>query len=194
MPRANTRKSSSRKKSTRRSPRSRSSRRAAARKPDAIRMLKEDHQRVSALFERFERARGEDQKQKLAETICSELEVHARIEEEIFYPAVREAIDDDDLMNEAEVEHASAKDLIEQIEATSASDDKYDALVTVLGEYVKHHVKEEEQQMFKKARQAELDLAGLAQRLQERKESLQGGLASRLAGRLKTMGGASAGA
>lgn len=194
MPQAKSRRSSSRKKTARRSPRSRSTRRASSRKPDALRMLKDDHQRVQTLFERFERARGADQKEKLAETICGELTVHAQLEEEIFYPAVREAIDDDDLMNEAEVEHTSAKELIAQIEASSPSDDKYDAMVTVLGEYVRHHVKEEEQEMFKKVRQTDLDLAELAQRLKERKESLQGGPASRLVGRLKTMGGAQAGA
>ena len=166
-----------RRKRSSRAPRKAASRRPATRasgKPDALRMLKEDHQRVQALFARFERTRGEAAKQRLAETICQELTLHARLEEEIFYPATRKAIRDDDLMNEAEVEHASAKDLIVQIEASSASDPRYDALVTVLGEYVKHHVKEEETEMFKKVREAGLDLRALGEAMQERKRALGG--------------------
>jgi hemerythrin superfamily protein len=171
---------------------SRSSKRAGARKPDAIRLLKDDHARVDALFERFERTRGDKQKQKIAETICSELKVHAQLEEELFYPAARAAIAEQDLLNEAEVEHASAKDLIAQIERSSPSDARYDALVTVLGEYVRHHVKEEEGELFKKLRQSDLDLVELGERMQARKRSLLGGPATRAIGRLATMLGAPA--
>jgi hypothetical protein len=171
---------------------SRSSKRAGARKPDAIRLLKDDHARVDALFERFERTRGDKQKQKIAETICSELKVHAQLEEELFYPAARAAIAEQDLLNEAEVEHASAKDLIAQIERSSPSDARYDALVTVLGEYVRHHVKEEEGELFKKVRQSDLDLVELGEGMQARKRSLLGGPATRAIGRLATMLGTSA--
>jgi hemerythrin superfamily protein len=171
---------------------SRSSKRAGARKPDAIRLLKDDHARVDALFERFERTRGDKQKQKIAETICSELKVHAQLEEELFYPAARAAIAEQDLLNEAEVEHASAKDLIAQIERSSPSDARYDALVTVLGEYVRHHVKEEEGELFKKLRQSDLDLVELGERMQARKRSLLGGPATRAIGRLATLLGTSA--
>jgi hypothetical protein len=150
-------------------------------------MLKNDHERVQALFQRFERARGGSQKERIAQTICDELKLHAQLEEELFYPAARAAIDDNDLLNEAEVEHASAKDLIAQIESSSPSDPKYDALVTVLGEYIRHHVKEEEGEMFKKVRRSELDLVDLAERMQARKRSLQGGPASRAVGRLVTL-------
>jgi hypothetical protein len=134
-------------------------------------MLKEDHQRVTAMFDRFERSRGAG-KERLAKTICDELKVHAKLEEEIFYPAVREAIDDAELMDEAEVEHASAKALIGQIEASSASSDKFAAMVVVLGEYIKHHVKEEEGDMFKQVRRSGLDLAALGEEMQARKREL----------------------
>ena len=183
-----------RKKTAKKSARRKAARRPSARRSarnDAISLLKDDHQRVKAMFERFERARGESQKEKLAEQICDELTVHAQIEEEIFYPAAREAIGDDDLMNEAEVEHNSAKELIAQIRASSPSDEKFDALVTVLGEYVMHHVKEEEREMFKKARASDLDLRELGEELAERKRVLTSGSAGeRIAGRIASAVGA----
>ena len=112
-------------------------------------------------------------KQELARTICQELTVHATIEEEIFYPAVRAAIKDNDLLDEAEVEHASCKELIAQIEASDTSDSKFDAKVTVLGEYIDHHVKEERSEMFPKARAARrLDLVALRGVLEARKADL----------------------
>ena len=92
---------------------------------------------------------------------CQELTIHAQIEEEIFYPAVRDGIEDDDLMDEAEVGHASAKDLIAQLEAMEPGNDLYDARFTVLGEYIDHHVKEEQDEMFPKAKKAKLDLKAL---------------------------------
>src|SRR5690606_17756714 len=110
---------------------------------------------------------------------------HAQLEEEIFYPAAREAIGDDDLMNEAEIEHETAKELIARVQASSPSDEKFDALVTVLGEYVMHHVKEEEREMFKQARRAGMDLAGLGEGRAERKRVLTSGSAGeRIVGRL----------
>jgi hypothetical protein len=177
-----------RKRSARRSPR-RTARRSPRRaRNDAISLLKDDHRRVRALFERFERTRGEDRKERLATQICDELKVHTQLEEEIFYPAVREAIEDQEIMNEADVEHASAKDLILQIEASSPADDRYDALVKVLGEYVMHHVKEEEREMFKEARAAGLDLADLGAQLQERKRALvSGSPGEKIAGRIASL-------
>jgi hemerythrin superfamily protein len=157
-----------------------SARRAATRKPNALAMLREDHERVGGMFERFERTRGGAQKERLATTICDELTIHTQLEEQVFYPAVREAIDDDDLMNEADVEHASAKDLIKQIRSSSASDPRYDAMVTVLGEYVKHHIDEEQSEMFKKARAADLDLGLLGDEMREAKRRLKGGLTGRI--------------
>ena len=154
-----------------------SSRRSASRSSnDAIAMLKADHDKVKKMFKEFERLHEEDsadQAEQLAKQICNELTVHTTLEEEIFYPEVRGAIEDDDLIDEAEVEHASAKDLISQIESMSASDDKYAAKVGVLGEYVNHHIKEEQGEMFPKARKAKVDLAELGERMLARKQELK---------------------
>ena len=151
---------------------------AKAAKTDATALLQRDHADVRKLFKQFEKladaeAEGEE-RQALAQQICTMLTVHATIEEEIFYPAAREAEVEEDLLDEAEVEHASAKDLIAQIQSMSPDDELYDAKVKVLGEYVNHHVEEEEGQMFPKCRRAKMDLAGLAQDLAERKAELMG--------------------
>ena len=140
---------------------------------DALALLKADHDLVEGLFDKFEKAGTDKQKDALAEQICSELTIHAQIEEEIFYPAVREAIDEEDLMDEADVEHASAMELIEQIEDSQAGEDKFDAKVMVLGEYIRHHVKEEESEMFPKVRKADLDLKQLGSEMAARKAELQ---------------------
>jgi hypothetical protein len=141
----------------------------------ATRLLKEDHSKVKALFREYE-STGENahkQKQGIVEEVFRELEVHTQIEEEIFYPAVREAISETDLLDEAEVEHTSAKELIAQIEAATEVDDKFDAKVIVLGEYIDHHVKEERNEIFVKARAAKgLDLVAMRDQLAARKEEL----------------------
>ncbi|HEV7432206.1 MAG TPA: hemerythrin domain-containing protein [Steroidobacteraceae bacterium] len=141
---------------------------------DAIALLKADHRQVSAWFAEFEKARTAKQKQELAQKICQALKVHATIEEEIFYPAFLAATEDKDLHHEAEVEHAGAKHLIAQIEASSPADDYYEAKVTVLSEMIKHHVKEEEQPggMFAEARKSDLDLKDLGSKLRARKQEL----------------------
>jgi len=154
-------------------------RRRGARRPDAIGLLREDHERVLAFFDQFERARGGDRKQKLVRQICDELAIHAQLEEEVFYPAVRQAIKDDDLMNEAKVEHQTAKDLIGQLQGMSADDDLFDAKTTVLGEYIRHHVREEQGEMFPQARRASLDLVALGDQLRARKEELTSGIIGR---------------
>lgn len=152
-----------------------------AKQKDACDLLDADHKAVKKLFKEFEeltesRGNTREKKRRLAQRICQELAVHAQIEEEIFYPAIRKAIKDDLMMNEAEVEHASAKDLIAQIEHMDAADAKFDAKVTVLGEYIDHHVKEERNEMFPKARATKVDLVKLRQQLEARKEELMGGL------------------
>jgi hemerythrin superfamily protein len=156
-----------------------SSRRTSAH--EAVKLLTADHKEVKALFKEYDKlvkAEAEDtQKQELAEQICMMLTVHTMIEEEIFYPAAREELaKDQDLLDEAEVEHASAKDLIAQIRESSPSDDLYDAKVTVLGEYIDHHVKEEEKEMFPKVRKTGLDLEALGEEMAARKETLMGEL------------------
>jgi hypothetical protein len=142
---------------------------------DAIALLKADHRKVEQLFEKFESARGAEQKQSLAEQICTELTVHTIIEEEIFYPACKEKIEDDDLVEESFVEHDGAKVLVAEIEAGSPDEEFYDAKVSVLSEMIKHHVKEEEKRsegLFAKAREAGLDMEELGARIKTRKEQL----------------------
>jgi len=141
---------------------------------DAIKLLKADHDEVAGWFEDFEKTNSESKKQKLADQICTALKVHTQIEEEIFYPACREAGIEEDMMDEADVEHDGAKNLIEQIESGKAGDDHWDAKVTVLGEMIKHHVKEEEQRdgMFAKAKKADIDLDQLGAELKARKDEL----------------------
>jgi hypothetical protein len=151
----------------------RGGRRAAPR--DALGLLRADHQLVQELFDKFEKTRAEDRKSALAEQICNELTVHAQIEEEIFYPAVREAIRDEDLIDEATVEHQSAKDLIAQIQPGGSGDELLEAKVTVLGEYVRHHVREEQNELFPQVRKTRLDLKALGQQLMQRKEELMAG-------------------
>lgn len=115
---------------------------------DAIKLLKADHKEVKTWFEEYEKLEAKGDKQALADKICLALTVHAQIEEEIFYPAARPAVDDDALFDEAEVEHGSAKQLIAEIQAMKAGDRLFDAKVIVLGEYIDHHVEEEEEEMF----------------------------------------------
>jgi hemerythrin superfamily protein len=143
---------------------------------DAIALLKADHREVKQLFEEYkdlvDAEGGDEEKQALAEKICALLTVHTTIEEEIFYPAARDALEEQDLLDEAEVEHASAKELIAQIQGMQPAESLYDAKVTVLGEYIDHHVKEEETQMFPKLKKTGLDLGAVGEQLMTRKEEL----------------------
>ncbi|HSV84089.1 MAG TPA: hemerythrin domain-containing protein [Ramlibacter sp.] len=151
---------------------------------DACDLLDADHRAVKRMFKDYEeltgsRARSAAQKKlDLARQICHELTVHAQIEEEIFYPALRAAFKDTDLLAEAEVEHQTAKDLIAQIEGMDEADEMFDAKVTVLGEYIDHHVKEERNEIFPKARSTRrLDLVAMRDELMQRKEELMGEMA-----------------
>ena len=141
----------------------------------AIDLLKEDHDKVKKAFKEFEKMDRSDTEtcRQLVRTVCDDLRVHTMLEEEIFYPAVREAIEDEDIMNEAAVEHETAKTLIEQLDNMEPDDPNYFATFTVLGEYVMHHVKEEEGEMFPQAKKAkELDLEALGEQMRTRKEEL----------------------
>ncbi|HLS79858.1 MAG TPA: hemerythrin domain-containing protein [Steroidobacter sp.] len=142
---------------------------------DAVALLKQDHRTVETLFSEFENAE-ESEQSSIAEKVCQLLTVHAQIEEEILYPAAREALADDeeeaDLVLEAQVEHNTAKELIAKIETMTPDDEEFRATVKVLGEYVKHHVKEEENELFPAMRKAKVDLKELGAQLGERKFGL----------------------
>ncbi len=139
---------------------------------DAIALLKADHEAVSQLFAEFEKSRSVSNKKALVAEICTALSVHAQIEEEIFYPAVKAALKDKLLVPEATVEHAGVKDLIAQLQGVEPDGEMYDAKVKVLSEYVKHHVKEEQSEMFPQAKAASLDMAELGARMATRKAAL----------------------
>ncbi len=169
--------------------------RAAARKAarparalDAIALLRADHQSVSALFDRFEKTRSSTRKKAIVSQVCLELTVHAQIEEEIFYPAVKAALKDKELVPEATVEHASVKDLIAQVKDVEPDGEMYDARVKVMSEFVKHHVKEEQNEMFPKAKASRLDLVALGGQLAERKAALMGAEDNPATAALKKLG------
>ena len=145
---------------------------APAAAKDAIALLKADHEAVSHLFAEYEKTRSVTNKKALVAEICTSLSVHAQIEEEIFYPAVKSALKDKLLVPEATVEHAGVKDLIAQLEGVEPDGEMYDAKVKVLSEYVKHHVKEEQNEMFPKAKASSLDMAELGVRMAARQEEL----------------------
>jgi hemerythrin superfamily protein len=149
---------------------------AVKRTPDAVDLLADDHLAVDALFKKYRKLMSAEapaaERQALANTICRMLTAHARLEEEIFYPAARAAGVESDLMDEADIEHASAKALIGQIEIGTPDADQYDAKVSVLGEYIEHHVVEEHSEMFTKCRRANMDLVGLRTQMEARKEEL----------------------
>jgi hemerythrin superfamily protein len=136
-------------------------------------MLRADHKLVAGLFEEFEAAKNGAKKKALAEQICRELTIHAQIEEEIFYPAVKDALKDTDMVPEAVVEHATLRSLIAEIRAHDTDEEMWKAKVKVLGEYTQHHVKEEEKEMFPQARETDLDMEDLGAMMQQRKEELQ---------------------
>ena len=143
---------------------------------DAIELLTADHRNVEKLFKKYEKLAEDggtyNEREALAATICAELTVHAQVEEEIFYPAARDTLDEEDLVDEAIVEHATANDLIAQLADMSPDDDLYDAKVKVLGELIEHHVEEEEEEMFPKLKKAKLDTASLGPKMVERKQQL----------------------
>jgi hemerythrin superfamily protein len=147
----------------------------------ALDVLKQDHAEAKKMFKQFERLKksgDSDGQRQTAQATCKALSIHAQIEEEIFYPALREGADANDALDEANVEHSHIKELVAQLEASQPGDDLFAARFTVLAEYVQHHVDEEESTIFSKARKAECDLVALGEQLLARKEELGGGEAT----------------
>ncbi len=150
---------------------------AARAQPLALELLMSDHRKVEDLFEQFEQEKGGDEatRREIAQRICTELTIHAQVEEELFYPWLRENLDDDDIemVEEAQVEHNTAKDLIAQLEGAADIDEQYNAKVKVLGEYIKHHVQEEENEIFPAVRDEHEELDELGQEMAARKGELK---------------------
>lgn len=138
----------------------------------ALTLLRKDHREVEEFFEQYEDLDHNRAKAELARTICNALKVHTQIEEEIFYPAARKATSDENLLDEALVEHAGAKHLISEIESMKVGDDLYDAKIRVLGEQIKHHVKEEEEELFPEIESSDMDVAAVGKQLADRKAKL----------------------
>ena len=168
-------------------PASRASSQTSARSPgrrsgataqkEVIELLKEDHKRAKKAFRDFEkldRTEERERCQKLVEQVCADLELHAELEEELFYPAAREALDETDLVDEALVEHMTVKRLIADLKALAPDDEKYAATFTVLGEYVKHHVAEEEGELFPQLEKTKIDWQSLQQQMMQRREEQSG--------------------
>jgi hemerythrin superfamily protein len=151
-------------------------RKAKAKPVNAVDLLMEDHEYVRKSFKQFEKIQEKADGETLrgiVEQVCQALKAHTKVEEEIFYPAVRRKIDDADLMFEAEIEHNSAKTLIRQLERMKPSDPRYGPTFTVLCEYVDHHAKEEEKEMFPRARRKKVDLQRLGKQIMARKLALE---------------------
>ncbi len=155
--------------------------------PKSVAMLKQDHRDVAALFKEFKDA-APARKLEIARQTSQMLKVHTTIEEEIFYPAIKARIEDD-MVNEAVVEHASAKDLIAQIDGMSGKEELFNAKVTVLSELIDHHVREEEAEMFKQAKASGIDLDALGDRMEARKAELESDKSFSLTGWLKGLTG-----
>jgi hemerythrin superfamily protein len=147
-------------------------REAVPKAKEATTLLRADHKLVNDLFAEYEKSRSNVRKKQIVSTICKELTIHAQIEEEIFYPAVKLALKDKELIPEATVEHATLKDLIAQVKDVDPDGEIFDAKIKVLSEYVKHHVKEEQNEIFPKAKESSLDLVEMGAQLAERKAEL----------------------
>ena len=146
----------------------------AKKSEDAIAILKADHRKVKELFDRFDEASASTEKQEIVAEAVMELKIHATIEEEFFYPAIRQHIEDKDgIMDEADEEHHVAKILIAELEQMQGDEDHWEAKFKVLAESVRHHIKEEEGEIFPQARKTNIDFDVLAQRMMELKSELQ---------------------
>jgi hypothetical protein len=143
-----------------------------SKKTTALDLLKADHKKVKDLFDQFEDATGEEEKQEISLQVIKELKIHSVIEEEIFYPAIRKQAEQSELVDEAEEEHRVAKTLLEELEGMGSATEHFEAKFMVLAENVRHHIKEEESEVFSEAKKADIDLSELGEQMKERKEQL----------------------
>ena len=143
--------------------------------PNATQMIRQDHKKVEGLFKKFEQTKGAQAKRRLAENAMAELEVHAALEEEIFYPAVKREVDDGSMVQEAIEEHRTVKQLISELKGMEEADDEFESQFSQLMENVQHHVEEEENEMLPKVEESELDLNSLGEQMSQRKQEMQNG-------------------
>ena len=141
--------------------------------PNATQMIRQDHKKVEGLFKKFEQTKGAQAKRRLAENAMAELEVHAALEEEIFYPAVKKEVDDGSMVQEAIEEHQTVKQLISELKGMQGADEEFESQFSQLVENVQHHVEEEENEMLPKVEESELDLNSLGQQMSQRKQEMQ---------------------
>lgn len=146
---------------------------SASKQNNAIALLEADHKVVNALFKKYEKLTQNNEKKDIVTKICHELSIHAQVEEEIFYPQFKKALHDSELIPEATVEHATLKDLIAQVEGKEPDGEMFDAKIKVMSEYVKHHVKEEEDEIFPKAKKSSLNLEKIGSEISNRKAELE---------------------
>ena len=140
--------------------------------PNATQMIRRDHKKVDGLFSKFEQSRKSDAKQRICEQVALELEVHAKLEEEIFYPAVRKHVGEEEMLQDAKQEHQQVKDILGELKSMNAEDEQFDEKFSELVEAVKHHVEEEEGEMLPKVEESDMDLSEVGERMAERKEEL----------------------
>ena len=143
--------------------------------PNATQMIRQDHKKVEGLFKKFQQTKGAQAKRRLAENAMAELEVHAALEEEIFYPAVKKEVDDGSMVQEAIEEHQTVKRLISELKGMDEADEEFESQFSQLVENVQHHVEEEENEMLPKAEESSLDLNSLGQQMSQRKQEMQSG-------------------
>jgi hemerythrin superfamily protein len=147
--------------------------------PNAVQMIRQDHKKVEGLFKKFEQAKKSDAKKRIADQAIQELEVHAKLEEEIFYPAIRKEIGEEELLDEAKKEHQQAKELMRELKTMNGEDDELEEKFSELVEAIQHHVQEEEGEMLPKVEESEMDLADYGEQMSERKKELTKGSQTR---------------
>ena len=147
--------------------------------PNAVQMIRRDHKKVEGLFKKFDQAKKNDAKKRIADQVIQELEVHAKLEEEIFYPAIRKELGEEEMLDEAKKEHQRAKEIMHELKTMNGEDEELEEKFSELVECIKHHVEEEEGEMLPKAEESEMDLADYGEQMSERKEELTGGSQTR---------------